>query len=56
MGTKHGPVMEDRPTRYTTEERRAKHLARVRRGYPEANARKREKKRKLMALKFPNQA
>jgi len=45
MGTKHGARKVDRPSRFTPEEQRERHLARARRGYPAANARKRERRK-----------
>lgn len=41
---RNGPPKVDRPSRFTLEERREKHLARARKYAPEHNARRREKK------------
>ena len=67
MAKRKGPLKEDRATRYTIEERRAKHLAKAKKFQDEGNARKKSRKQaatakrverlaELESLVFPSEA
>jgi len=43
-GRRHGPVIVDRPSRYTAEERRAISLARCRKHYAKSNAKRKQQR------------
>ena len=67
MGTRHGPLKDDRKTRFTVEERRAKHLRKAKKFQDAGNARKKERKKaatakrvaslsELESILFPSEA